>query len=126
MDLKWLASARKERRATVRVPGHELTVSCWGEAFACGVRDIGLGGAFIETEGRWRPGTLIHLVLQRQSKDRTAIFGLWSKVVRTEGDGMAVQFLHGRAIKPKRNKFSEFLAGLNSENRGDEGNRNGK
>lgn len=84
-----------------------------------------MDGAFIETAGQWRPGTLIHLVLQRRPDGRidkgpAGIFGLWSKVVRLEPDGMAVQFLHGRAAE--RNGFREFLTGLHANNGRDEGN----
>jgi len=76
------------------------------------VRDVSLGGAYIETPVDWSSGSLIRLNLiaqQDHNKPRGPdIFrNLWSQVVRKTPDGFCVEFVFEDPTE--RKKLRRFL-----------------
>ena len=99
---RWLSKGRRDlfqdRRDTERHRAPQLEVYYWsGSAPAPhSVRDISSGGAYLVTEERWHPGTVLMLTLQRTDEyidDRPRSITLQSKVVRWGIDGVGFVFV---------------------------------
>jgi len=91
----------KDRRRAARAGGDGLRAFYWtgGVSHPSRVRNISRNGAYVETQSAWGVGTVLYLVLdQRESGQPPAgeagALGLWSRVVRTEPSGMAVEFVN--------------------------------
>lgn len=122
--IRWFSKTR-ERRAASRLADAAVRAFYWGGTSSASkkVRDIGPGGAFIETTDRWRSGTLIHLVLadglpdqaleQEHLDGASGLVGMWARVVRSAADGLAVEFLYLDGAE--RRHLKRFLAGLHAE-----------
>jgi hypothetical protein len=108
-----LLENRFERRTARRKKVRNLIAYYWegtgGVAHA--VRDISGGGAFILSDFRWVPGTIVTMTLQLTNEavgsalPRT--LALRAKVVRQASDGVGVQFLF--VNKRERKTLTKFL-----------------
>jgi hypothetical protein len=129
LKLRWFGKPM-ERRAGRRKAGAPLTAAYWTGAAPAPrkVRDIDANGAFIESAEPWRPGTMLYIALEPEPDGQAnaghlSKFGLWARIVRSEADGMAVQFVfEGRA---ERKRFLNFLAGSTAEAKTMNGNKAG-
>jgi hypothetical protein len=108
-----LLENRFERRTAPRKKVRNLIAYYWegtgGAAHA--VRDISGTGAFILSDFRWLPGTIVTMTLQLKNEavgsalPRT--LELRAKVVRQASDGAGVQFLF--VSKRERKTLTRFL-----------------
>ncbi|HWQ53139.1 MAG TPA: TadE/TadG family type IV pilus assembly protein [Bryobacteraceae bacterium] len=118
LGLKWFGKPM-ERRAGSRRAGSPLTAAYWNGAAPAprSVRNIDPNGAFIESAEPWRPGTMIHMALEPQREgdgtEEVPTFGLWARIVRSQPDGMAVQFVFEN--RSEHRQFLAFLAALGVE-----------
>ncbi|MGA7110397.1 MAG: PilZ domain-containing protein [Terracidiphilus sp.] len=118
---KLLAPEPKDPR---RAPREELS---WlgayfftgGKPVAYGIRDISLGGAYVFTEERWYPGTVIRMTLidrRQPTPDRS--FTVNAKVVRAGNDGVGLQFVLNGDENTRRGDSSSIdsqVAGVDPE-----------
>jgi hypothetical protein len=89
----------REHRKTERQRAPQLDAYYWNGAKAVphGVRDISSTGAYIVTEERWHPGTILMVTLQSTDEyidaRRPLSISVRSKVVRWGIDGVGLTFL---------------------------------
>jgi hypothetical protein len=90
-----------------------------GKPVAYGIRDISLGGAYVFTEERWYPGTVIRMTLidrRQPTPDRS--FTVNAKVVRAGNDGVGLQFVLNGDNNTRRGDSSSIdsqVAGVDQE-----------
>src|SRR5262245_17169609 len=107
---KWVT--RCNRRECVRQPS-QFVAFYWtgGATLAYPLKDISPNGAFILTQDRWGPGTMLRVLLQdREGADGAAsgqVTQLHAVVVRHAEDGMGVRFLF--TTSRERRQFKEYL-----------------
>ncbi len=94
MGITRVFRARPNRRLTQRrLTGVTVFVSDGSEMKQCTLRDISVGGAFIETRNfALAEGTKLDLVFMIRREGEPIACGLPAKVVRVEEDGMALMF----------------------------------
>jgi hypothetical protein len=89
----------QERRDTERHPAPKLEAYYWSGAVPKphSVRDIGATGAYLVTEERWDPGTVLMMTLQSTHKRADGLSArsirVRSKVVRWGTDGVGLVFV---------------------------------
>lgn len=96
---RWLLRPVKQSRA-LRYAQPDLLAYYWDGSVPLSreIRDISLSGAYLYTNERWYPGTLIRLILRRKQADadqstlRESIRVL-CQVVRVDAQGMGVRFI---------------------------------
>src|ERR1700733_13365907 len=98
--MSWLARMLfQEHRKTERQRTPQLDAYYWNGANAVphSVRDISSTGAYIVTEERWHPGTILMVTLQSTNEYIDArpplSISVQSKVVRWGTDGVGLTFL---------------------------------
>lgn len=118
--MKWLdVLGDSERRTAPRKAEPSILVYYWDGSVpqTHAVRDISLGGAFVNTKERWYIGTLVRLTLVLDRGDaidpagempESESISMFAKAVRHETDGVGVEFVTARA--PERAHLREFLA----------------
>ena len=105
--LKWITGIfSRERRRTSRVARPAMVANYWdgGKSAPRTVRDVSQTGLFVLTDDvRWSPGTLVLVSLLRIEKEEDSVdsFTVVAKVVRSEKDGMAMEFIPEKAEKGK-------------------------
>src|SRR5271170_2187201 len=99
---RWLLKDRRDtfqdRRASERHGAPQLEAYYWSGAPPAPHRvlDISSVGAYLVTEDRWHPGTVLMMTLQRTDENidgRPRSITLQSKVVRWGTDGVGLVFL---------------------------------
>lgn len=99
---RWLLKGRRdvfqERRATERHRAPQLEAYYWNGAAPAPhrVRDISSAGAYLLTEERWHPGTVLMVTLQRTDEyidGRPRSITVKSKIVRWGVDGLGFVFV---------------------------------
>jgi hypothetical protein len=101
--MSWLARVLfREHRRTERQRTPQLDAYYWNGAKAVphSVRDISSTGAYIVTEERWHPGTVLMVTLQSTDEYIDSrpplLISVQSKVVRWGTDGVGLTFLFPR------------------------------
>ena len=122
-DIKGSMARINDRRRSPRVERPAiLAFYCAGaEAVPHGIRDISHTGAYMYTEDRWYPGTLLQVTLDMDT-DSEAKNGdaavpsvtVWSKVVRHDEDGVGLEFV--LVNRKRRESVYHFLAAVKSRN----------
>lgn len=112
--LKWIRKLW-DRRTAPRVAEPPVAASYWNGVDAPEriLRNIGMGGAFIETPEKWHRGTDLHirLITRGSNGEEAAMFAIWATVARSEQGGIGVQFI---APDPAtRQGLRRFLAAAN-------------
>ena len=117
---RWLLQENEEARRAPRSPQPEVIVHYWAGSATGGreVRDISDSGAYIFTEERWYPGTIIRVGVEGQrmtvpgigARIPVASICLASRVMRQGPDGVAVEFIYRN--NPEREEFRKFLAAV--------------
>lgn len=100
MRFRFWKNKKEDRRLAGRIAQPALTAFYWtgGAPRPYRVRDIGVCGAFIETEDHWDKGSLIHLVLECNGSSEAPTadgksLGVWAEVARVDSGGMGVEFV---------------------------------
>ena len=60
------------------------------------IRDISISGAFLPTDQRWRPGTIVTMTLQKSNDvagDPHRSIAVQAKVMRLSPDGVGIKFI---------------------------------
>jgi len=117
---RWLLQESDEPRRAPRSAQPEVIVHYWEGSAKGGreVRDISDSGAYIFTEERWYPGTIIRLVVEGQrmtvpdggARAPVASICLASRVARHGSDGVAIEFVFGS--DEERKALRNFLAAI--------------
>lgn len=116
--LKAWVAALKDRRecARIRLP---LVAYYWNGAIAqaCEVKEISPAGAYIVTEDRWYPGTVLRLTFQYTNGHMNKLPSMLddsemtrmvrAKLVRIGSDGIGVRLIYLDTIE--RRRFKTFL-----------------
>ncbi len=100
-----LLSQDRRRSDRQRIP--QLVAFYWdgGAPVAHGVRDISPSGLYLLTEGRWYPGTMVMLTLQKNGEvvaGSEQSIAVEAKVIRSGDDGVGLAF-----VLPERRKGSD-------------------
>jgi Flp pilus assembly protein TadG len=118
---QWLVQEKNEEpRRAPRSLQPEVVVYYWDGSAPEGrhLRDVSESGAYIYTPERWYPGTIIRIILQGYQtvlrEDGTtapeASICIPARVVRHEGDGVAVEFAF--RDEKEAETFRKFLADI--------------
>jgi hypothetical protein len=112
--LQFWKNNRKDRRLDRRIEQPAVTAFYWtgGVPRPYRVRNIGVGGAYIETEDPWDMGSLVHVVLEYGGASKIPApngqsLGLWVEIARVEPGGMGVEFV--LASQEQTAKLQKFL-----------------
>lgn len=89
---------REDDRRVDRKPTSQVVAYYWegGTPTPHPIRDISIAGAYLVTEHRWRPGTIVNMTLQRTDQIETDVvraLPVQAKVVRQSTDGVGLRFL---------------------------------
>lgn len=92
--MEWLADAgdsSTELRHAPRVCEPTVAVYLWDGAAPSGrrLRDVSIAGAYLITDERWYPGTIVRLLIQAPPLSAS----ISARVVRHGADGMGLEFL---------------------------------
>lgn len=130
---KWFGELfSKDRRKGSRREATQLVAFYWdgGAPVPHRIRDITPSGAYLLTEQRWYPGTIVMMTLQRTENSVTDSAGrsisIQARVVRAGSDGVGLQFLvadAGTAVAMQslggniadRRMISRFVQAVQSE-----------
>ena len=103
----WLANWTKEDpRGSVRRDTSRIVAYYWDGAAPepHPIRNISVSGAFLVTEQRWRPGTIVTMTLQKTGEsadDPLRSLAVQAKVMRTTEDGVGIKFMFPQAVKAR-------------------------
>jgi hypothetical protein len=128
----WFANLfSKDRRGDERLVASRLVAYYWDGAVPVPhqIRDINQNGAYLLTEQRWYPGTIVSMTLQTRDKidsESGQAIAVQARVVRSGPDGVGLRFLHPEPGKPRpahvtdgevadRRAIQRFLRALSSE-----------
>ena len=95
----WLANWTKEDpRGSVRRDTSRIVAYYWDGAAPepHPIRNISVSGAFLVTEQRWRPGTIVTMTMQKAgpvADDPLRSIAIQAKVVRLAEDGVGMRFV---------------------------------
>lgn len=117
--LDWFKEHRVKGETRYDDPG--LLAFYWDGSSAGGkrVKDVSMTGAYLLTEERWYPGTILEVTLKREEKDSNhgvaPHFGLLCQVLRSEQDGIAVRFLANGRRKMLERFIRDTIASRRAE-----------
>ena len=89
---------KEDNRKSARQQTTRLVAYYWDGATPAPhpIRDISLTGAYLVTEQRWRPGTIVTMTVQRIASaddDPMRSIAVQAKVVRQGTDGVGLRFI---------------------------------
>jgi len=112
-EMHWFArSSFKDRRSTERYREPRLAAYYWNGAHAVphSLRDISSAGAYLVTEDRWPPGTVVMITLQKSVKnadpESNRSIRVQSKVIRSGADGVGFAFVFPGTPGPRKGSAS--------------------
>jgi Flp pilus assembly protein TadG len=107
--LHWLAEDgnSEEPRRAPRVVVPEIVVYLWDGSAPSGrgLRDVSLTGAYLLTDERWYPGTIVRLLIQSPPLSAS----IPARVVRHGPDGMGLEFLFRKPAD--KDRLAHMIAG---------------